>query len=76
MSTQKKSPDARPGLQKQTWSKIDHPTYYANIMQIGLSPFDISIVFGKVADATLEEITCVPNATVTISPEQAANLVQ
>ena len=62
--------------QKQTWMKVDHPSYYSNIMQVGLSPFDVSIEFGTVADTTSEEITCRPHVTVTISPEQAANLMQ
>jgi hypothetical protein len=77
MSTPKKVPSVvarKP--QKQTWIKVDYPTYYSNIMQVGLSPFDISIEFGTVADTTVEEITCKPQVMVTISPEQAMNLMQ
>jgi hypothetical protein len=76
MSALKKTPPViAPKPQKQIWKKIDHPAFYANIMQVGLSPFDVSIAFGKVAEANAEEITCIPQATVTLSPEQAANLM-
>jgi hypothetical protein len=75
-TTKKNAPSGGSKSQKQVWKRLEHPSYYANIMQVGLSPFDISIVFGKVADANAEEVTCIPSATVTIAPEQAANLMQ
>jgi hypothetical protein len=77
MSATKKAPAiVAPKQQNQTWKKNDHPAYYSNIMQIALTPFDVSIVFGMVSEVSAEEITCVPNAKVTISPEQAANLMR
>jgi hypothetical protein len=63
-------------IQKQTWLEVEHPTYYANIMGLGLTPFDIGIVFGEVTKATGLEVLSTPKAKVILSPEQVSNLIK
>jgi Protein of unknown function (DUF3467) len=62
--------------QKQTWKDAECPSYYSNIMQLGLTPFDISVVFGEVNAATSAEVTCTPKAKIILAPEEVANLMQ
>lgn len=62
--------------QKQNWKDVAHPSVYTNIMQVGLTPFDIGLVFGEVEKANAREVTCIPKAKIVLAPEQAANLLQ
>jgi hypothetical protein len=56
------------------FKEIEHPSIYS--MGVTASPFDISIIFGEVEQATAAEVVGIPRVKVTIAPEQAANLIQ
>jgi hypothetical protein len=56
--------------------EIEYPTIYSNIIGIGASPYDISIVFGVVDNATETEVMAKPLVKVLMAPEQAANVVK
>jgi len=58
------------------WKDQDFPSTYANIMGLGMTPFDISLLFGEIGDSTPTEVTGIPKAKIILSPEQAANLVR
>ena len=58
------------------WKEQDFPSVYTNIMGLGMSPFDITLIFGEIGDSTPTEITANPRARVIMSAEQAANLVK
>ena len=58
------------------WKDEQFPSVYANIMGIGLSPFDINIVFGEVGESTDTEVLCTPRVKILLVPEQAANLMK
>jgi hypothetical protein len=58
------------------WKEQEIPSVYANIMGIGMSPFDITLTFGEVGDSTPTEVMANPRAKVILSPEQAANLIK
>jgi hypothetical protein len=58
------------------FKEIEHPSIYSNFMGVTASPFDISIIFGEVEQATAAEVVGIPRVKVTIAPEQAANLIQ
>jgi hypothetical protein len=58
------------------WKEHEFPSIYANIMGFGLSPFDISLTFGEISEATSTEVVAIPKAKVILSPEQAANLIK
>ena len=45
-------------------------------MGFALSPFDITLIFGEIGDATPTEVVGIPKARVILSPEQAANLIK
>jgi Protein of unknown function (DUF3467) len=65
-----------PSGQSVTWKDPDFPAVYANIMGFGMSPFDITLIFGEISDATITNVTATPRAKVILAPEQAANLVK
>jgi hypothetical protein len=65
-----------PNTQKQKWKEIEFPTYYANIMQMGLTPFDISVTLGEVFTASPAEVLSTPRVKIILSPEQTSNLIQ
>jgi hypothetical protein len=75
MMTEKPQPKL-PSGQSVKWKEQETPTIYANIMGFGMSPFDISLVFGEIAEATVTEVNAIPRVRVTLAPEQAANLVK
>lgn len=61
--------------QQVKWLETDYPTVYSNLMGVGLSPFDVSILFGEVGAASESDVTGRPRVKVLLSPEQAVNLV-
>lgn len=65
-----------PSGQVIKWKEMEYPTVYANLMAFGMTPFDISLVFGEVGDTTPEEVTGIPRVKIILTPEQAANLVK
>ena len=62
--------------QKQRWKSDPSPTYYSNVAAVGLTPFDVTIIFGEVERANATEVLCAPKAKLILSPEQASNLIQ
>jgi Protein of unknown function (DUF3467) len=65
-----------PSGQSVKWREQEMPSVYANIMGFAMSPFDISIIFGEISEATITEVTAIPKAKVILTPEQAANLMK
>jgi hypothetical protein len=65
-----------PSGQVVKWKEQDHPTVYANIIGFGMSPFDITLIFGEIGDSTPSEVIAIPRVKVFLSPEQAANAVK
>lgn len=58
------------------WETKDHPTVYANMMGIGMTPFDIGIIFGEVIKSDETTLTGTPKVKVLMTPEQAQNLIK
>jgi len=58
------------------WKEQEFPSVYANIMGFGLSPFDITLIFGEIGETTPTEVVGIPKAKIILSPEQAANLIK
>jgi hypothetical protein len=58
------------------WKDVEYPTVYANMMGIGMTPFDINIIFGEVLEGDENSITGLPKTKILLSPEQAANLIK
>lgn len=56
------------------WKEQEHPTVYSNMIGIGMTPFDINLIFGEVVDSDKETVTGSPRVKILLSPEQAANL--
>ncbi|MHB1700942.1 MAG: DUF3467 domain-containing protein [Acidobacteriaceae bacterium] len=70
MSAQVKLPTG----QVMTWKQHEFPTVYANLMGFGISPFDITLIFGELGESTSTEVLGVPKVKILLSPEQASNL--
>jgi hypothetical protein len=68
------SPNAVKRIAK--WKEIDFPAIYANMMGIGMTPFDINLIFGEVLESDEKSLTGRPLVKVLLAPEQAANLVK
>ena len=58
------------------WKEHEFPSIYANIMGFALSPFDVTLIFGEIGEATPTEVVGIPKAKIILSPEQAANLIK
>ena len=58
------------------WKEQEFPSVYANIMGFALSPFDVTLIFGEIGEATPTEVVGIPKAKIILSPEQAANLIK
>jgi hypothetical protein len=56
------------------WKEQEHSSIYSNMIGVGMSPFDIHLLFGEVVDADAETVTGVPRVKILLSPEQAFNL--
>jgi Protein of unknown function (DUF3467) len=56
--------------------EIEYPTIYSNVIGIGATPYDLTVVFGLVDSATEDEVLAKPAVKVLMAPEQAANLVK
>jgi hypothetical protein len=63
-----------PSGQVLKWSDDAYPSYYANIMALGMSAFDITVQFGEISAATVHDVIGKPKAKIVLSPEQAFNL--
>lgn len=68
------SPNAVKRIAK--WKDVEFPAVYANMMGIGMTPFDINVIFGEVLESDEETLTGRPLVKVLLAPEQAANLVK
>jgi hypothetical protein len=64
------------GPQAIEWLTDQHSSVYSNISAVGVTPFDLSIIFGEVASATQAAVRARPLVKVLVSPEQASILVQ
>ncbi len=58
------------------WKEIEFPVVYANMMGIGMTPFDINVIFGEVVESDEKTITGKPLVKILLTPEQAANLIK
>jgi hypothetical protein len=58
------------------WKDHEFPSVYANIMGFSLSPFDITLIFGEIGEATPTEVVGIPRVKIILSPEQGANLIK
>lgn len=58
------------------WKEVEVQTVYANMMGIGMTPFDINIIFGEVAETDADSLTGVPKIKILLAPEQALNLIK
>jgi hypothetical protein len=58
------------------WKEVEFPAVYANMMGIGMTPFDVNIIFGEVLESDEKSLTGRPLVKVLISPEQAGNLIK
>lgn len=68
------SPNAVKRIAK--WKEIEFPAIYANMMGIGMTSFDINLIFGEVLESDEKTLTGRPLVKVLLAPEQAANLVK
>lgn len=73
MTTEKLQPKL-PSGQVMKWKEQDYPTIYVNMMGLGMTSFDIALVFGEIGDASPTEVTGIPKVKLLLSPEQASNL--
>lgn len=60
--------------QKTVWKEIDTPALYGNVIGVGSTPYDISIVIGELEGATSEQVNAKPLLKLILAPELAANL--
>jgi len=58
------------------WKEGEFPTVYCNMMGIGMTPFDINIIFGEVVEGDETSLTGVPRVKILLAPEQAVNLMK
>ena len=58
------------------WEERDYPTVYANMMGIGMTPFDINLILGEVTKSDDTTLTGTPKVKVLMTPEQAQNLIK
>lgn len=58
------------------WKEQEHPTFYSNMLGIGMTPFDITVIFGEVTEADGTTVTGTPRVKVLLAPEQAVNLMK
>jgi hypothetical protein len=73
--TEQNSPKLPTG-QTVRWREDSIVTAYANLMALSMTPFDISVIFGEVGKATVEEVEGIARAKIILSPEQALNLMK
>jgi hypothetical protein len=58
------------------WLEIEHPSIYANMLGIGMTAFDINIIFGEIIKADPSSVTGTPKVKIILAPEQAQNLIK
>lgn len=63
-------------VQRIEWKDEQIPSIYANVMAIGITPFDISILLGEVEGASESVVKAKPKVKVIVAPEQASVLMQ
>jgi hypothetical protein len=56
------------------WKEQESPTVYSNMIGIGMTPFDINLIFGEVVESDGNTVTGVPRVKILLTPEQALNL--
>ncbi len=58
------------------WKDVEYPALYANMMGIGMTPFDINIILGEVTGSDETSVTGTPKIKILLAPEQAVNLMK
>lgn len=58
------------------WKDGEYPTVYSNQIGVGMTPFDLAIVFGEVQNSDEATVTGIPRVKILLAPEQASNLIQ
>lgn len=76
METQDKTKQAEARKPRCSWLPQPHPTVYSNLLGVGITPFDISIVFGEIANITEDEVVGNPKVRIYLAPEQVGNLIR
>jgi hypothetical protein len=65
-----------PSGQTVKWNDSGNLSVYANIMGFSMSPFDISLLFGEIGEASPTEVAATLRTRVILSPEQVSNLIK
>jgi hypothetical protein len=76
METQDKTEQAAIRNPKCRWLSQQHPTVYSNLLGIGITPYDIAIIFGEIANITEGEVVGNPKVRIYLAPEQVGNLIR
>lgn len=63
------------GTQKSRFKDVEYPTIYCNMMGIGATAYDITLILGEVESATKDEVVGIPKMKLLLAPEQAQNLL-
>lgn len=58
------------------WLEVEHPSIYANMLGIGMTAFDVNVIFGELIKAEESSVTGTPKVKIIFSPEQAQNLIK
>lgn len=58
------------------WKEVEFPTVYSNTTGIGMTAFDINLIFGEIAHADAETTIAIPRVRIVLSPEQAVNVAK
>lgn len=58
------------------WQEVEVPTVYSNTTGIGMTAFDINLVFGEIVRNEAESTLAVPRVRIVLSPEQAVNVAK
>jgi hypothetical protein len=65
-----------PSGQKVTWNEDKSTSYYSNLMGVSMTPFDMTVIFGQIGNATPTDIEGLSQAKIILSPEQVQNLIK
>jgi hypothetical protein len=61
--------------QRVEWREDQFPSVYSNVVSVGITPFDISVICGEVESATPSAVKAKPHVKIIFSPEQASLLM-
>jgi hypothetical protein len=76
METKDKTEQAAIRNPKCSWLPQQHPTIYSNLLGVGITPFDLAIIFGEIANITEDEVVGNPKVKIYLAPEQVGNLIR